>query len=126
MEKIKNKVLAGILIVLSLLTILTDYYDNGFVPVLFLAIGICAGVTVSIIVGLRVHSYRSRFMGPDHKIWWLTFSSVAAFILVIVFYGLGFDLVTVKLAKSLLIGLSPMLIPILGVGIGLIIRFIKY
>ena len=124
MEKIKNKMLGCILILLSILCVLANYYDILRIPAIIL--GLLAAIAIAVVVCKRVYEYRSRFMGSDHKIWWLTFTSIAAFILVIVFYGLGFDLITVKLAKSLLIGLAPMLIPILGVGIGLIIRFIKY
>jgi CDP-diglyceride synthetase len=106
------------LVILSILTYLANYLDMLAVPAIVVNIGL------SVFIGCVAMVQTLRYNDSDElsiynpATFWLIYSSVNGVILVCVISALYKHLIDEQLSLALLYGISPMLIPSMGVLLG--------
>ena len=110
-----NKKLGIALVIVSILSVTANYFSILVNPAL--AVSSFVGFLAGIVTMIQVYHYQPS---QDHEPgwFWLAFSTVYGIVLVAVFYATGTNLMKEHLALSLMNGLSPALLPIIGVFFG--------
>ena len=118
MEKI-NKIFGFVLIIIGILSILANYYN--VYPTIAVVVSMSFGGVLCIVSILQTYHYHH-----DHNpgLWWFVFSAIDALILVAAFYAYGLEMMSEKLAISIMTGLAPLMLPVIGTFIGDVGRII--
>lgn len=103
-----------VLTVFSIVTCMASYFDIAADVVL--TITVVLSIAIGFIAMLQVYNmgHWIRLETP----FWLVYSSTASVVLVILIYLTGLHLIGERLSSSLLMGLSPMIVPSIGYFIG--------
>jgi hypothetical protein len=114
MEKINLKF--GIALeILGILSYLGNYYDVLAGPAIVMSISL--SVFLGYVAMMQTfHSGDISFSNPG--LFWLTYSSINGVVLICAIYAAGIHLVGEHLSVSLIYGLSPTLVPSIGVFLG--------
>ena len=114
MRKI-DKILGIALMIVSILSCVTIYFNVLTTPVL--VIGFVVGIFVMAIAMMGTYHYQSYY--NENSSWfWLVYSAAFGVILVGNFYATGIGLIKERLGLSLSVGLSYAILPVLGVFFG--------
>ena len=114
MEKI-NKKLGTPLIIMSLVCVVANYFN--VLAMLAFAVNLVVGCLVGVVAMMEVYHYQVC-QGHEPGWFWLVFSAIFGVILVATFYATGANLMNEHLSLSLMTGLSPALLPVIGVFFG--------
>ena len=114
MRKI-DKILGIALMIVSILSCITIYFNVLTTPVL--VIGFVVGIFVIAIAMMETYHHQPYY--NENSSWfWLVYSAAFGVILVGNFYATGIGLINERLGLSLSVGLSYAILPVLGVFFG--------
>jgi len=113
MKKI-NVIFAGALTAMSLLTIGAFYFQ--VLPMIVLTITYCFSAFIAFAVMMSVYHYN----GYDVNIgqYWLAYSAMGGVIIIALLYATGMHFINAHLAESIIVGMSPTTVPVIGLFLG--------
>lgn len=107
-----NKKLGIALAIMSILTMIATYSDILATPVI--AVNIILGALISLLIMLKVYHYRG-FGEENSGRFWFAYSAVCGVVMIAVIYATGTHLISNHLSLSLISGLFPTILPIIGI-----------
>ena len=120
MRKI-DKILGIALMIVSILSCVTIYFNVLTTPVL--VIGFVVGIFVIAIAMMETYHHQPYY--NENSSWfWLVYSAAFGVILVMNFFATGIGLINQQLGLALMMGLCPTMLPTLGVFFGNIGRIL--
>ena len=112
-----NWKLGAVLVILSILTYLANYFDVLAVPAIVVSVSL--SVFIGCVAMVQTFCYIDNESFNDNPgTFWFIYSSVNGVIMVCVIYALGMHMINEQLSLALLYGISPTLIPSIGVFLG--------
>jgi len=109
-----NVKFAGALVIMSILTIAAFYF--GVAASLVFTISICLTAFIAFMAMMSTYHYCGY--GYSSGRFWLWYSAVGGVIIIASIYASGMHLIGEHLAYALLMGLFPVIIPVIGVFLG--------
>ena len=109
-----NSKLAGALTIMSFLTIAALYFEFAAMVVLTIAVILAAFIAFVAMMG----TYHYCGYGYSSGLFWFAYSAVGGVIIIASIYAAGMQIVSDHLAYSLVMGLFPVIIPVIGVFLG--------
>ena len=110
-----NLKLAGALTILSLLTMATAFFFE-IAATLTLSISIFFAVFIAFVAMMSTYHYCGY--GYSSGRFWFAYSAVGGVIIIASIYGAGMHLIGDHLAQSLIMGLFPTIVPVIGIFLG--------
>ena len=102
------------LAIMSLLTMVAFYFE--VLSAVMLTISICLSAFISFIAMMNVYHYNGY--GYNTGKFWFAYSAVGGVIIVALIYASGMHLISDHLTLPLIMGLFPVLIPVIGIFLG--------
>lgn len=110
-----NKKIGASLIIMSILSIVANYFD--VLSTATTVISVILSAFVGFIVMMQTYHYQEHQEHNPAKFWFI-FSVISGIVLVCMFYAVGLKLISNQIAQSLATGLFPLLIPAIGIFLG--------
>lgn len=117
-----NKWAGIILMIFSILSCVAIYFETIATPTLLITLG--TSICISFVAMIQTYHYQPYQEYNPGKFWFI-FMVVNGIILVAILYATGLNVIDEDLSHSLLTGLSPTVIPAIGVFLGDTWRIIK-
>lgn len=110
-----NRILAIVLAVICMVSCAGNYFSILAMPCI--VVSFIFSVFIAFMAMMQVLNYQGC---ENHNpgLFWFVYSAVSGVALIVLFYGAGFKLIDEQFSTSLIIGLAPMILPILGVFVG--------
>ena len=114
-----NKKWGMILAVLCIISCVTNMFNMLSLPVGLPAIvmSFAFSAFVAFIAMMQTYQHEDRHCN-SHTRFWLIYSAVSGIIVIVAFCAYGFNLIENHISASIMIGLIPALMPIIGVFFG--------